>query len=132
MGLYNFSKSSSGIESVPTSYNVNKYTSITLSYSATKYYNSVLRSIQIFLSSISSANTVSVKITSDVTGDKIIVPDTAATIDNGLTTTSKGVAVIDITSLLFSDVETFYIFPKVDTGSTNIDEIIITYESNEY
>lgn len=130
MSKPNFSKSSGGITSIGTSYDLNKKTDILLSYSGTKYFNTTLRLIHIRISSISSATVLSVKMTSDSSGDKIFLSDTSGSIDVGLTTPTKGVVQLDISSMLYDEGETFYIFAKVDTGSVNIDEVIITYSGN--
>tara|TARA_Y100000593_G_C4320536_1_gene343547 strand:- start:3259 stop:3654 length:396 start_codon:yes stop_codon:yes gene_type:complete len=129
MGQYNFSKTSGSIESIGTSFDVNKKASITLSHSSSKYFLGRLGTLQFTLDSISSASTISFMLTSDSAGDEIIITETSGSIGQGLTTTTKGAVEIAIDALLYCKVETFYIFPKVDTGSCNISEIIITYES---
>lgn len=126
---FSFSKSESAISSIGTSYDVNKRTEITLSYDRKKFFLSKLGTIKISCSSVVSATTISIKMTDDATGNIGFLPDTSAALDIGLTDTSKAFCVIDISSMLYSDVETFYCFVKVDTGSLNVDEITITFEN---
>lgn len=130
MSKPNFAKSSGGITGIGTSYDVNKKTDIYLSYSGTKYFNTTLNLIHIRLSSITTGTVVSIKMTSDSGGDDIFLSDTSGSIDYGLSTATKGVVQLDISSMLYDESETFYIFAKVDSGSANIDEVIITYSGN--
>ena len=125
-----FSKAVSGIDSVGTTFNLTKKTSVTLSHSTTQYFNSSICTIKFYLESISSASTLTFMLSEDSNGDKILIPDTSASIGTGLTTATSGNAVIQIDALLYSDVEEFYIFPKVDAGSCNITQITITYRVN--
>ena len=124
-----FSKSESGISSIGTSYDVNKKAEITLSYDRKKYFLSKFGTIKINCSSVVSATTLNIKITDDENGNVGFLPDTSASLDFCLTDTSKAFCVIDISSMLYSDVETFYCFVKVDTGSLNVDDIVITFEN---
>lgn len=124
-----FSKSESGISSIGTSYDVNKKAEITLSYDRKKYFLSKFGTIKINCSSVVSSTTLNIKITDDENGNVGFLPDTSASLDFGLTDTSKAFCVIDISSMLYSDVETFYCFVKVDTGSLNVDSIVITFEN---
>ena len=132
MGRYNFSVADGSITSVGTNFDVNKKTSVTLSHSSSKYFLGRVGTLRFMLESISSASTIEFKMTSDVAGDKIVIQDTSGSIDNGLTTTTKGSVGIDIDALLYCETETFYIFVKVDSGSCNVSEIFVTYEANEF
>lgn len=124
-----FFNEAGAINTVGTSYSVSKKISFTLSHSSSKYFLSKLHCVQIFLSDISSATVVNIKITNDSNGDSIILPDTPISIDNGLTTNTDGIAVLDVDSLLYSPVEDFFLFAKVDAGSCDIDKIYVTFES---
>ena len=62
-----------------------------------------------------STTAISIKICSDAAGDNIILPDTNASIDRGLTTTTTGAAVIAINAVLYASIENWYIFYKLDS-----------------
>ncbi len=121
------SNTDGSISSVGTIFDLNKKTSVTLSHSSSKYFLCRLQTFQFQLESIVSASTLEFKLTADEEGDDIIINNTSGSIDFGLTTTNKGSVQIVIDALLYSDVETFYIFPKVDTGSCNISNVVVTY-----
>ena len=88
-----------------------------------------IKSIQIKLSNLSgSPSTVSVLISSDTTGDGIIIPDETATISQGLTTTNSGQAVISIDVPLHANTEDWTIFYKLDSGTADIVDTIIVIE----
>lgn len=130
MTQYGFKKSTS-CESVGTAYNVSKYSSVSMSYSLKRFYLTELKCIQIKLSNLhSSTSTISVQICSDENGDNIILPDTAAAISRGLTTTNSGEAVIAVNCVLYSSIETWYIFYKLDSGSADVDDSILSITVN--
>lgn len=131
MGQYNFSIASGSITSAGTNFDVNKKMSVTLSHSSSKYFLGRVGTLRFLLESISSASTIEFKMTSDAAGDKIVIQNTSGSIDTGLTTTSEGSVGISIDSLLYSETETFYIFVKVDSGTCNVSDIFVTYESND-
>jgi hypothetical protein len=126
MSNYSFFRSSS-TSSIGTTYDVNKKSSINMSFSLQSYYLSELNTIQIKLSNLAvSTSSVSVKICSDAAGDNIILPDTTASIDRGLTTTTNGAAVIAVNAALYASNENWYIFYKLDAGSADIDDTILS------
>ena len=125
-----FFSAAGAISSIGTSYDVSKKAAIMLSHSSSKYFLSKLNCIQIYLTDISGPTVLSIKITNDSSGDTIILPDTNISIDTSLTTTTSGAAVLDVSSILYSTNEEFYIFAKVDTGSCNISKIYVTFENN--
>lgn len=89
-----------------------------------------LQSLIVQVSSIaSSATKVNFKIATDTGGDEIIIPDTSADIDTGITTAAKGATAtrIDLDIGLLSG-DTVYVFFKTDTGTCTIDQAFITWE----
>ena len=120
---------SDGCTGIGTSYDVSKKSSINVSYSSSKHFLATIKSIQIKLSNLSgSPSTVSVLISSDTTGDGIIIPDETATISQGLTTTNSGQAVISIDVPLHANTEDWSIFYKLDSGTADIVDTIIVIE----
>lgn len=124
-----FFSEAEAISSIGTTYDVAKKSAVTLSHSSSRYFLSKLHCVQIYISNIVNATVISVKITSDSAGDTILLPDTAVSIDTNLTTTTSGAAVLDVSSVLYSRNEDFYIFAKVDTGSCDINNIYVTFEN---
>lgn len=130
MANYSFFRSTSA-SSIGTSYDVNKKSTVDMSFSLQDYYLSELNSIQIKLSDLAVSTTaISVKISSDAAGDNIILPDTSASIDRGLTTTTKGSAVIAINAVLYASVENWFIFYKLDAGSGDVDDTILSVKTH--
>ena len=126
MANYSFFRSTSAA-SIGTTYDVNKKSSIDMSFSLQSYFVSELKSIQIKISNLHvSTSAISVKICSNATGDGIILPDTNASIDRGLTTTTSGAAVIAINAVLYASSENWYIFYKLDAGSGDVDNTILS------
>ena len=125
---YSFAKSTH-ISGVGTTYDVNKKAEITLSHSASKYFLSRLASIQVYCTDITSASTLSIKMTSGSNGDTIFLVDTAAELDFDLTTTDNGCAEFTIDSILYSPTEDFYIFIKLDSGTCDVSHVYVTFEN---
>ncbi len=70
-------------------------------------------------------------ITQDIEGDKYVVTDTVTTIQHGLSTSTLGggeFRIDTILSLTSEDYDHFYIFFKVDKGTLDVDEVIVTWE----
>lgn len=89
-----------------------------------------LQSLIVQVSSIaSSAAKINFKIATDTTGDAIVIPDTSADIDTGITTAAKGAtaARIDLDMGLLSG-DTVYVFFKTDTGTCTIDQVFLSWE----
>ena len=129
MTSYSFFRST-GVSTVGTSYDVAKKSTVNMSFSLQSYYLTELKSIQIKLTDLhSSTSAVSIKICSDSAGDNIILPDTTASIDRGLTTTNSGQAVIGVSTVLYAATEEWYIFYKLDHGSANVTDSILSAET---
>lgn len=114
--------------SVGTSFSTSKVQSHELPASA-GIFRGLLKTIRIGLSSISGAAQVTMKICEDEDGDVVIVPDTAATIALGITTTSNGAVVYNIDAPIWTlSGSTLYIFIKVDAGTVTMADSQITWE----
>ena len=121
---------SGGVTGVGTTYSTSKRVSVDVSFSVRPYFHSVLKSIQVDISSISGPATINIQITSDAAGDEILLPDTQATIAPGITTATKGNAVINVDTVLYSTAETFYVFLKGNSGTMDIDSVTLNVENN--
>ena len=86
-------------------------------------------SLIIQVSSISSAATITWRITSDLGGDESLITDTAGSIYTGITTATDGSASfrIDLDVALVAG-DTVYFFAKVDAGSVTIDSVALCWE----
>ena len=83
----------------------------------------------VFVSSIVSATSLSVVITDDEAGDRPLIPETAATLQTGMTTATKGGAVYQIDIQVYDSREPVFAWVKTNTGSLTVDEIILTYSA---
>lgn len=92
--------------------------------------NVFLDSISIRLENISSATTVTMRLCWDAAGDKVVCPDTEATISTGLTTSTTGYVVyafeLPIYGATATD-ETLYLFIKTNTGTADMTVSQLTY-----
>ena len=124
---------SGGVTGVGTSYSTSKRASASVNFSLRNVFLSVLKTIQIDISNMSGSGTptsINVKITSDAAGDNVILPDTQATIDAGVTTALSGGAVINVDTVLYSANETLYIFLKGNSGTMDVDSVSLLVENN--
>ena len=123
-------KSTGALASVGTTYDAAKKIAVGLSYSAQSYFLANIKTIQLYLSSISdgAATKITFKLCTDATGDNIIIPNTEIDLDRGITTTTKGNATISIDVDFFAETETVYLFPKIDAGTVTIDNCYIVIE----
>jgi len=86
--------------------------------------------IRVRLSSVGSATKVTVKVTLDAAGDDIVVPDTEATIANGVTTATKGAVAFAVKLPVYQsasgEVGKLYVFVKADAACT-VDQTTVTW-----
>ena len=122
-----YSKDESTITSVGTSFNTSKYATLSVDTNHFQEFFGNFQGLFINVSSISSATKLTMRLTKDLAGDDILIPDTEADIATGLTTANKGQAAFGIDLDVYSDVEIFYVFFKVDAGSLTVDKTVFTY-----
>jgi hypothetical protein len=75
------------------------------------------------VSSISTAATLTIRVSRDSGGDEMLIPDTTATIATGATTTTDGSAAfqIDVPYVDISDNDAYYVLFKTDDGTVTVD-----------
>lgn len=85
-----------------------------------------LESLQLTVDTIAGGcASLTVRVTSDVTGDVCIIPDTAATIATGVTTATKG-TVVYVSGIAFTNDDSaqtdavVYVWVKTDAGTCNL------------
>ena len=71
---------------------------------------------------------LTLRISPDVTGDEILVPDTQASIAFGYTNTARGGVVYKVDVDAFLESSTIYWTLKTDAGTATAKDITITYE----
>ena len=81
----------------------------------------------VFLSSIAGASSLSSVLTEDAAGDRPIMPETAAGVQVGMTTATKGSIVISIDIQVYDSEEPLYLWCKTDAGTCTVDDVLITY-----
>lgn len=119
------------ISGVYNTYDLTKYSTIDLDYSVSRSFKGTLKGLWVYLSSAANnAASISVIITTDTTGDEILIPSTESAISFGLTTATSGSASFLINqSLILRDQESIYIFCKTDHGTVQIDKVVLSWES---
>jgi hypothetical protein len=105
-----------GFEIMPTQREIRNVPLLTGTFSA----------LTIFGDTLSGANSLTVRITEDVEGDRCIIGDTQVGLCQGITTSTKTSSVIKI-EIDVADTWPTKVWIKTDTGTVNIREIKITW-----
>ena len=129
MNLRKLKASFSGSVDITNAFDVTKYALVSVDIDFRDVYAAHLEGIWVRLTDISGAGVtkVTIKVTSDVLGDVIIIPDTEAEISRGLTTTNSGYGVFKV-DLDYINGEEMYFFLKTNTGTAKVSVIDLTYE----
>ncbi|MDF1699551.1 MAG: hypothetical protein P1V36_00125 [Planctomycetota bacterium] len=92
-------------------------------------FSGKLSGLFVQVSSISSAASITVRLTRDSGGDEMVVPDTTATLSTGITTATDGSAVykIDVDWVDPADVDSLFLFVKTDAGTVTLDRSVLTW-----
>ena len=120
----------SSVTGVSSTMDVNKKIDVDLDFNFRSVFNGILRGLWIRVSGAASSPTaITIRLSEDTAGDKIIIPDTDSSIAFGLTTTSSGAAFYSIDmGYVSSEAEKLYLFLNTDTGTVNVDSVTLTYE----
>ena len=129
MNLRKLKASFSGSVDITNAFDVTKYALVSVDIDFRDVYAAHLEGIWVRLTDISGAGVtkVTIKVTSDIQGDVIIIPDTEAEISRGLTTTNSGYGVFKV-DLDYINGEEMYFFLKTNTGTAKVSVIDLTYE----
>ena len=129
MNLRKLKASFSGSVDITNAFDVTKYALVSVDIDFRDVYAAHLEGIWVRLTDISGAGVtkVTIKVTSDIQGDVIIIPDTEAEISRGLTTTNSGYGVFKV-DLDYINGEEMYFFLKTNTGTAKVSLIDLTYE----
>lgn len=80
-----------------------------------------LYTLRLWVSTISGAAALTVRLTQDAEGDEIILPDTTATISVGITTATEGGIGIDIDAPIWTtEGTTLYLHAKTNAGTVTL------------
>lgn len=112
---------------VSNSFNAANKSSLNLDIDYKTVFAANVQGVFVTVSSISAANSLTIRVCTDVAGNKPIVPDTQATIANGLTTTDSGMAVYKVDLDVYTSAEVYYVFYKTNAGSLTVDSVTMTY-----
>ena len=124
-------RTTAAASSVGTSFDSAKRMLIDMNYWPTgAAFTGVLGSISIQVSSISSAATLTWRLTSDLAGDECIITDTAVAIFTGVTDATDGSMsiLLNYPTALKDGSSNIYFWPKVDAGTVTVDEVLIVWE----
>ena len=92
-------------------------------------FRGVLGAILVDVAAISTAATLTIRLTRDADGDKCIIPDVSADLAVGVTTATEGSAVfkMDIPYVDVSGLDTLYLMVKTDAGTVTLAASSITW-----
>jgi hypothetical protein len=94
-------------------------------------YHGMVDAIFVKLTSASTPTKVIIRLCLDANGDEVVVPDTEADLVAGITTAATKCAVfsvgIPIVQLFDSAKRNLYLFAKVDAGTADFDQSVITW-----
>ncbi len=114
--------------SITNAFDVNKKANLSLDIGYQKTWWGTIKGLWVYFNTAASNPTaISIMITQDALGDRVIVPETASTISFGLTSTSQGAAVWAVDLPLRMSTENLYVFIKTDTGTITVDEIVLSW-----
>ena len=124
---------SAGQTGIGTSFDVSKVLTVDMGmFPPSAAYRGYVSLIVGQFSNISSATTATIRICRDLAGDECIVTDTASSIFNGLTTTTKGTACWALNCFAgLEENDQFYIWIHVNNGSLDVDFVEITWGDNK-
>ncbi len=94
-------------------------------------YHGIVDAIFVKLTSASTPTKVTIRLCLDANGDEVVVPDTEADLVAGITTAATKCAVfsvgIPIVQLFDSTKRNLYLFAKVDSGTADVEQSVITW-----
>ena len=132
-GRYTHVGKSTTSQSVDTTFGTGKRHTLALrpggNAAASTRRQGTLGALYVYLDTIVTAATVTVRVTRDAAGDECLMPDTASTIYTGVSTAADGSAVfdLDIPFALLSQDEV-YVFLKLDAGTATWGEASLTWQ----
>ena len=90
-------------------------------------YRGNLQGLYVKVSTIVTAASLTMRLTTDVAGDEIVIGDTAATLSTGITTGAEGAAVwrINIDAVISGKV--LYAYFKTDAGTLTVTNVQLVY-----
>ena len=115
------------IASVGNVFDVAKKATLSLPHNPIHPFRAMLGMLKVKLSSISAATKVTMKCTFDAGGDDVLLPDTEATISQGVTTANKGSAVYSVDIPVVFTATSLYVMCKTDAGTVTIDHVELTW-----
>ena len=114
------------VAAVGTAFNVAKYNTVALRGGP---FLGTISGIVIQVKAIlGGASALTMRITSDVTGDACVITDTPSTIATGVTTAAEGTAIYAANVNFSTAGGTVYVFCRTDAGTVTIDSVTITWE----
>ncbi len=119
----------SDIASVGTSFDAAKKHAVRLRDRPSAYaVGANLSAIYVEVDTIAGgAAKLSIQVSTDSAGDKIIVPSTEATMGVGVTTGTKGAAVYDLSIAYAASSDQIYVFYKTDAGTVTVKSVSISW-----
>ena len=105
------------------------FASVTLAVPAVATGPIALGGLWLYLTTLVTAATLTVRITRDAVGDELVCPDFDAEIDVGATTATDGSCIIDYDRIPFygtSGVTSLYVWAKTNAGTITLTEAKLT------
>jgi hypothetical protein len=117
---------------ISNAFDLTKKANLSLDVGYQKSWWGTLKGLWVYGSSAHASTTaMSIMITQDALGDRVLVPSTASAITFGLSSTTSGAAVWAIDLPFKLSTENVYVFIKTDHGTINVDEIVLSWERNQ-
>lgn len=112
---------------VSNAFNAANKSSLNLDIDYKTVFAANVQGIYVTVSDIVNATSITMRVCTDLNGDKSIIPDTQATIATGLTTSDSGMAVYKVDLDVYTSAEVYYVFYKVNHGTLTVDSVTMTY-----
>lgn len=113
---------------ITNTFDVAKKSNLNLDIGYQKTWWGTLKGLWVYFNTAASSPTaISIMITQDALGDRVIVPETASAISFGLTSAAQGAAVWAVDLPLKMSTENLYVFIKTDTGTITVNEVVLSW-----
>jgi len=122
-------RSSAAVAAVGTAYASGKRISLETSYWPDgQPFRGGLQSLSVYVSSISSAASITWRLTRDTDGDESIITDVTGALTTGITTATDGSVNFKLNyDVSLESGDTFYLWIKTDAGTVTVDQAVLLW-----
>ena len=109
-------------------FDASKYHELSMPFFLENIFRGRIDGLWVWAESVTSTEAITMRLSEDSAGDKIIVTDTESTMSKGLTTTTKGSSVWSLSLDIAIPSDKIYLHAKTDAGTITITGVLLTWE----